>query len=183
MKALFIINDPPYGTERVYKALRLAPALVKKNSETEVTVFLMADAVLAAKAGQKTPEGFYNVERMLKRVLAGKGKVLLCGTCMDAPGLTDTDLMGARSARPWTSSQVKRSAPTRCWCSELLCRSRLRFWRDCCAVLLAALLQAQTASASSIVLEGKCGSRTALTCSASRTRILRVIPESGCVKC
>lgn len=93
MKALFILNDPPYGTERAYNALRLAPALMKKNPETEVTIFLMADAVLAAKSGQKTPEGFYNIERMLKRVLAGKGKVLLCGTCMDARGLTDAELM------------------------------------------------------------------------------------------
>ena len=57
----------------------------------------MADAVLAAKAGQKTPEGFYNVERMLKRVLAGKGQVLLCGTCMDARGIAEAELMeGAR---------------------------------------------------------------------------------------
>ena len=97
MKTLFIINDPPYGTERVYNALRLAPALTKKDPTSEVTVFLMADAVLAAKANQKTPEGFYNVERMLKRVLAAKGKVLLCGTCMDARGIADTELMeGAR---------------------------------------------------------------------------------------
>ena len=57
----------------------------------------MADAVAAAKAGQKTPDGYYNVERMLKRVLAGKGEVLLCGTCMDARGLEDAALMaGAR---------------------------------------------------------------------------------------
>jgi uncharacterized protein involved in oxidation of intracellular sulfur len=57
----------------------------------------MADAVLAAKAGQKPPEGFYNVERMLKRVIAGKGQVLLCGTCMDARGITETEIMqGAR---------------------------------------------------------------------------------------
>lgn len=97
MRILFIINDPPYGTERVYNALRLAPALIKKYPETQVAVFLMADAVLSAKAGQKTPEGFYSVERMLKRVLSGKGKVLLCGTCMDARGLTDAELMeGAR---------------------------------------------------------------------------------------
>jgi uncharacterized protein involved in oxidation of intracellular sulfur len=96
MKVLFIINDPPYGTERVYNALRLAHALLKKEPETEVTVFLMADAVLAAKAGQKTPEGYYNAERMLKR-LAGKGQVLLCGTCLDARGLADVELMeGAR---------------------------------------------------------------------------------------
>jgi uncharacterized protein involved in oxidation of intracellular sulfur len=96
MKVLFIINDPPYGTERVYNALRLAHALLKKEPETEVTVFLMADAVLAAKAGQKTPEGYYNIERMLKR-LTGKGRVLLCGTCMDARGLDDAEMMdGAR---------------------------------------------------------------------------------------
>jgi uncharacterized protein involved in oxidation of intracellular sulfur len=93
MKALFIINDPPYGTERVYNALRLAHALVKKDSASEMTVFLMADAVLTAKAGQKTPEGFYNVECMLKRVLAAKGRVLLCGTCMDARGIGEGEIM------------------------------------------------------------------------------------------
>jgi uncharacterized protein involved in oxidation of intracellular sulfur len=97
MKALFLINDPPYGTERVYNALRVAHALVKKDAVMDIAVFLMADAVLAAKAGQKTPDGYYNVERMLKRVLAGNGRVLLCGTCMDARGLTDAELMeGAR---------------------------------------------------------------------------------------
>jgi uncharacterized protein involved in oxidation of intracellular sulfur len=97
MKALFILNDPPYGTERVYNALRLAPALLKQDQNQEVTVFLMADAVLAVKANQKTPDGYYNIERMLKRVLAGKGQVLLCGTCMDARGITDEEIMsGAR---------------------------------------------------------------------------------------
>ncbi|MGE0333931.1 MAG: DsrE/DsrF/TusD sulfur relay family protein [Gammaproteobacteria bacterium] len=97
MKTLFILNDPPYGTERCYNALRLAHALLKKDAETEVVVFLMADAVTAAKASQKTPDGYYNVERMLKRVLTGKGQVLLCGTCMDARGLTDAEMMvGAR---------------------------------------------------------------------------------------
>jgi uncharacterized protein involved in oxidation of intracellular sulfur len=53
----------------------------------------MADAVLAAKAQQKTPDGYYNVERMLKRILSSNGKVLLCGTCMDARGLDDAGLM------------------------------------------------------------------------------------------
>ena len=97
MKSLFIVNDPPYGTERVYNALRLAQALLKRDAATQVTVFLMADAVLAAKAQQNTPDGYYNVERMLKRILVGKGLVLLCGTCMDARGISDTELMdGAR---------------------------------------------------------------------------------------
>lgn len=97
MNALFILNDPPYGTERCYNALRLANALAKKDPETQVTVFLMADAVIAGKAAQKTPNGYYNVERMLKQVLNGKGQILLCGTCMDARGMTDVELTaGAR---------------------------------------------------------------------------------------
>jgi uncharacterized protein involved in oxidation of intracellular sulfur len=91
------LNDPPYGTERCYNALRLAHALLKSNPEARVTVFLMADAVAAAKAGQKTPDGYYNIERMLKRVLTGNGQVLLCGTCMDARGFTEAEVMpGAR---------------------------------------------------------------------------------------
>lgn len=97
MKALFILNDPPYGSERCYNALRLAGALLKQDPETRVTVFLMADAVLAAKAGQKTPDGYYTIERMLKRVLTGKGDVLLCGTCMDARGLTEAEMMPGAS--------------------------------------------------------------------------------------
>ena len=86
MKSLIILNDPPYVTERCYNGLRMAHALLKNDAQGEVTVFLMADSVLCAKAGQKTPEGFYNVERMLKRVTTGRGSVLLCGTCMDARG-------------------------------------------------------------------------------------------------
>jgi len=97
MKVLVLINDPPYGTERVYNALRLTQALLKRDPETQITVFLMADAVHAAKAQQKTPDGYYNIERMLKRVLSSKGSVLLCGTCMDARGLSEGDLSeGAR---------------------------------------------------------------------------------------
>lgn len=93
MNILFIVNDPPYGTERVYNALRLAGALAKADNESSVTIFLMADAVLSAKAGQKTPDGYYNAERMLRRVIASGGKVLLCGTCMDARGLTQGEMM------------------------------------------------------------------------------------------
>lgn len=93
MKILFIFNDPPYGTERVYNALRLAHTLLKRDPGTEVTIFLMADAVVGAREGQKTPEGYYNVERMLKRVFVGKGRILLCGACMDARGMTDDDIM------------------------------------------------------------------------------------------
>ncbi len=94
MKTLLILNDPPYGTERSFNGLRLAKSLARKG--VEVSIFLMADAVACAKAGQKLPQGYYNLELMVKSV-ARKGEVLLCGTCMDARGLADEDLVeGAR---------------------------------------------------------------------------------------
>ncbi len=90
MHTLIVINGPPYGTERLYNALRLAHALIKHDGD--VTVFRMGDAVVGGKAGQQTPDGFYKAERMLKRVI-NKGRVLLCGTCMDARGITEEELV------------------------------------------------------------------------------------------
>jgi uncharacterized protein involved in oxidation of intracellular sulfur len=92
---LFILNDAPYGNERAYNGLRLAGALAAKE-EQSVRLFLMADAVGCAKSGQKVPEGYYNVQIMLGKVMR-KGEVVLCGTCMDARGLRDEELIdGAR---------------------------------------------------------------------------------------
>ncbi len=93
MNHLIVLNDPPYGTERSFNGLRMAHALTKNDPGAEITVFLIADAVLCAKAGQKTPDGYYNLERMLRRVLSAKGRVLMCGTCMDARGLADGDMI------------------------------------------------------------------------------------------
>lgn len=96
MKYLFILNDPPYGTERDYNGLRLAAKVLELDKDAEVTVFLVADAVTCAKTGQQTPEGYYNLERMLKPIVR-RGKLLLCGSCMDARGMNDAEMMqGAR---------------------------------------------------------------------------------------
>ena len=89
MNTLFIINDAPYGTENAYNALRLAMALQRRPDDVGVRVFLMADGVGCAKAGQDTADGYYNVGRMLRSVLAKGGAVSLCGTCADARGLED----------------------------------------------------------------------------------------------
>jgi uncharacterized protein involved in oxidation of intracellular sulfur len=92
---LFILNEAPYGDERAYNALRLAAAIASKEGQ-QVRLFLMADAVACAKSGQKVPEGYYNLQLMLGKVLR-KGEVALCGTCMDARGLGDDDMVeGAR---------------------------------------------------------------------------------------
>lgn len=91
MHVLLILNDGPYGTERSYNGLRLALALAKTEG-TEVRIFLMADAVACAKPGQTTPEGFYNIGRMLRGLTSRGVAVGACGSCMDARGYNDADL-------------------------------------------------------------------------------------------
>lgn len=93
MKVLIIINDAPYGTEKAYNALRLAMALQKEHADTEVRVFLMADAVTCALPSQTTPQGYYNIERMLKAVINKGGQVKACGTCSDARGFKSLTLI------------------------------------------------------------------------------------------
>ena len=92
MNVLVILNDPPYGSERSYNGLRLAGALAKRN-DPAVRVFLMGDAAPCAKAGQKVPQGYYNLERMLAVPLEHGAGVGVCGSCMDARGLTDAELV------------------------------------------------------------------------------------------
>jgi len=89
---LFILNDPPYGTELSYNGLRLAGELTKREDES-VLVFLMGDAAACARAGQKTPDGYYNIERMLRIVARNGGQIGVCGTCMDARGITAEQLV------------------------------------------------------------------------------------------
>jgi uncharacterized protein involved in oxidation of intracellular sulfur len=92
MKSLFILNDAPYGSERSYNALRLARSLLKAGG-AEIKVFLIGDAAACAKAGQKVPQGFYNIGDMLGMVLRAGAEVGVCGTCIDARGITETDLV------------------------------------------------------------------------------------------
>ena len=65
---LFIINDAPYGSERPYNALRLANNLAQRP-EARVKVFLMGDGVNCALSGQKTPNGYYNIEKAVTLVV------------------------------------------------------------------------------------------------------------------
>ncbi len=88
---LFILNDPPYGTERSYNALRLAGSLAKREGET-VRVFLIGDAAACAKCGQQVPQGYYKIEHMLHIVARKGGEIGVCGSCMDARGIKDEEL-------------------------------------------------------------------------------------------
>jgi uncharacterized protein involved in oxidation of intracellular sulfur len=91
MKTLFILNDAPYGSERTYNGLRLAGA-VAKQADSAVRVFLIGDGASASHRNQKVPQGFYNVEVMIGNVIRSGGEVGVCGTCMDARGMSDNDI-------------------------------------------------------------------------------------------
>ena len=93
MNTLLIINDAPYGSEKAYNALRIAGQLGKDHPETGVRIFLLADAVGCALSNQITPNGYYNIERMLKIVLQRGAEVKLCGACTEARGLKSLPLM------------------------------------------------------------------------------------------
>lgn len=92
-KILIIINDGPYGTEKAYNGLRLANQIGKDHENVEVRIFLMADAASCAIAGQSTPNGYYNIERMLKFAINKGAKVKICGSCADARGLKNVTLV------------------------------------------------------------------------------------------
>lgn len=93
MSILFIVNDAPYGSEKAYNAFRLAMMLQKEHAETEIWIFLMADAVTCAIPGQKTPDGYYNIERMLSSMIRKGAQIKACGTCADARGLRELTLI------------------------------------------------------------------------------------------
>ncbi len=106
---LIILNDPPYGTERSYNGLRLART-VSMREETTVRVFLVGDAASCAKAGQQVPTGYYNIERMLKSAARKGAEIGVCGTCMDARGITEDELTeGTRrsSMDEWTDWTIE----------------------------------------------------------------------------
>lgn len=96
MKILAILNDAPYGSERTYNGLRIANSLVKQPG-VDLKVFLIGDAVGSARSGQKLPTGYYNVQTMLGVTVKNGGLIGVCGSCMDARGIGDSDLVeGAR---------------------------------------------------------------------------------------
>jgi uncharacterized protein involved in oxidation of intracellular sulfur len=103
MKALLILNDPAYGTERSYNGLRLAGALAKRDGN-EVRVFLIGDAVGCAIGDQRPPEGYYHLDRMILSIARHGGEVGCCGSCLDARGILDEQL--AKGARRSTLDEL-----------------------------------------------------------------------------
>jgi len=87
-----IVNGPAYGMDSTYNAIRLAVAMSKRDG-VEMTIFLMGDGVTAAMSNQKTPDGYYKLDRMLGSASRNGAEILCCGTCMDARGIAEEMLM------------------------------------------------------------------------------------------
>ncbi|PKG56063.1 DsrE/DsrF/TusD sulfur relay family protein [Shewanella sp. GutDb-MelDb] len=86
---LIIVNDAPYGSEKLFNALRLAIQLNEQESPTaKVSLFLLSDAITAVLPKQNPAEG-YNIQQMLEIIIAQKTEVKFCGSCMHARGLTE----------------------------------------------------------------------------------------------
>jgi uncharacterized protein involved in oxidation of intracellular sulfur len=106
-RVLLIVNGPAYGSDETFNAVRLAIALADRD-DVEPTVFLMGDAVGCAVSGQRTADGYYTLDRMLRSFARKGGTVACCGTCLDARGLTPDRLIqeAERSTMPqlaaWT---------------------------------------------------------------------------------
>jgi uncharacterized protein involved in oxidation of intracellular sulfur len=88
MDVLLVINGSAYGLDTTYNAVRLAAALAKRD-DVAVHVFLMGDGVTVAIANQKSPDGYYKLDRMISVVPRNGGEILCCGSCMDARGISD----------------------------------------------------------------------------------------------
>lgn len=92
MNVLMIINGAAYGSELPFNGLRLAKALIKRDDVETMRVFLMGDAVVSALKDQDLPEGYYHLDRMVRSV-GRRGEVGCCGTCMNARGISDEQLV------------------------------------------------------------------------------------------
>ena len=93
MKILIIINDAPYGTEKAYNALRLAMSLQKSETSVDLKIFLLADGVNCGLPNQKTPNGYYNIEKMIQSVVRKGGEIKSCGGCSEARGIDTITLI------------------------------------------------------------------------------------------
>lgn len=103
MNILIIINGAAYGQDATYNAVRLAASMAKRDGVT-VQAFLMGDGVSVAIAGQRTPDGYYKLDRMLSVVARHGGQIACCGTCMDARGITEAMLI--ESAKKSTMEEL-----------------------------------------------------------------------------
>jgi len=83
---LLVFNRNPYdGTDVTWNGLRLVEQLLETG--LEVNIFLMNDAVDLARDITKQPEGYFDLVKMLKGLIAKDVPVKVCGTCKTRCGI------------------------------------------------------------------------------------------------
>jgi uncharacterized protein involved in oxidation of intracellular sulfur len=80
MNVLCIFNRNPYdGTDVTWNGLRLIEQLL--NIGMSINIFLMNDSVDMARDEATPPEGYFDLGKMLKDLIAKGVPVKVCGTC------------------------------------------------------------------------------------------------------
>ena len=99
VNVLVILQGPAYGDERAFNGLRAwrhpRQARWRRRCGSSASVTPSGCAV----AGQKLPDGYYHLDRMLSSAARHGAEIGLCGTCMDARGITDTMIVPTPVAR------------------------------------------------------------------------------------
>lgn len=89
---LIIIHAPPYGSERVLSALRLATALAGNDAKPAIRIFLMSDATVLGLPNQIDGAG-NGLQGMVEQLITQGVDIRLCRTCALARGLGDLPLI------------------------------------------------------------------------------------------
>lgn len=75
-RIVIIANGAAYGSESLFNSLRLAIALREQQSDLDLKLFLMSDAVTAGLRGQKPAEGYNAADAGDPHRPAGAGEVV-----------------------------------------------------------------------------------------------------------
>jgi tRNA 2-thiouridine synthesizing protein D len=92
-----VVGDAPYGKQRVYTALRFL--LVALHEGHQANLFLLEDAVFAAKRGQQPPEmpvgdaGMPKCEELLRAAMLEGLQITACRVCSMERGLQPDEVM------------------------------------------------------------------------------------------
>jgi tRNA 2-thiouridine synthesizing protein D len=85
-----IINEAPYAKERSLSALRFAWTCDLEGHK--VRIWLFENGVYLAKKDQKPTQGLTNYGQTLENLIKGGVEVKACVVCVEARGLTQTDM-------------------------------------------------------------------------------------------
>ncbi len=82
----------------------------REQAPSILRVRLLADVVACAGTRQTTPDGDYNIKRMLHAILSGRAAIILYGSCGDAAsrkrvggGLEDIEMGATSQLAEWTA--------------------------------------------------------------------------------